>query len=159
MKKSFDDAFNFVIGVEGGYSNDPRDRGGETKYGISKRAHPDVDIAQLTLDQAKDIYRSDYWDACKCESLDYVLALPLFDSAVNQGVDRACKLLQKTLKVPEDGVIGPATIGAANRLSQRDMLANFLSERALHYASLPTFSTYGRGWMRRLFQTSKEALT
>jgi len=72
---AFDKAFEILIGHEGGYVNDVNDRGGETRYGISKRAYPHIDIANLTLAQAKEIYRTDYWDKVKCSSLPPDLAL------------------------------------------------------------------------------------
>lgn len=126
---SFQSAFEMVIGTEGGYVNDPHDPGGETKYGISKRAYPDLDIENLTLEQAKDIYLRDYWGPAGCgAAMDDALATLLFDCAVNQGVFRA-KQIAGLAKTP----------------------AAFQAERALHYASLPTFQRYGRGWMRRLF--------
>ena len=98
---SFDQAFARVIGHEGGYTANPADPGnwtgtgvgqGEcrgTKYGISARAYPDQDIASLTLDQAKSLYRRDYWDRIGASSLPPPLALLAFDAAVNNGVSRA----------------------------------------------------------------------
>jgi lysozyme family protein len=125
---TFDQAFNVVVGIEAGYVNDPNDPGGETKFGISKRAYPQLDIPNLTLDQAKAIYLRDYWHLCKCDELPMDLALAVFDCAVNQGVSTALKV--------------HAAAGT---------LIEFQAERALRYAQLPTFSRYGRGWMRRLF--------
>lgn len=135
---SFDQAFNLVVGVEGKYSNDPRDPGGETQYGISKRAYPQLDIANLTLGAAKEIYLRDYWRACKCDELPKDIALVMFDCAVNQGVQTALALH-----------------------SDHPTLIAFQAERAVRYAKLQTFPTFGRGWMRRLFtifQAAKEAL-
>lgn len=126
---SFQQAFEMAIGSEGGYVNDPQDPGGETKFGISKRAYPDLDIASLTLEQAKGIYLRDYWGPAGCGALmDNAMSMLLFDCAVNQGVFRAKQIAGKA-KTP----------------------AEFQAERALHYASLPTFQRFGRGWMRRLF--------
>ena len=78
---NFDVAFEKLIGHEGGYVNDARDPGGETKYGISKRAYPDEDIAGLTLERAKQIYRRDYWDAVQAEYLPDAVRFDLFDAA------------------------------------------------------------------------------
>lgn len=135
----FDRAFALLIGEEGGYVNDPADPGGETKYGISKRAYPAIDIKNLTLDQAKAIYKRDYWDRMGCDTRPWGPALVLFDCAVNQGVKRATQLLGQV-----------AT-------SSQPFIVAFQAERALHYASLPTFPRFGRGWMRRLLRTTLEA--
>ena len=83
MRLSFNKAFAMVIGLEGGYSNDPNDPGGETKYGISKRYNPDVDVASLTLEQAKKIYLERYWIPAGCDNQPYPLDICLFDGAVN----------------------------------------------------------------------------
>lgn len=126
---TFDRAFDMVIGAEGGYSDDPKDPGGETNFGISKRAYPNVDIKGLTLAAAKEIYFRDYWVPADCGYIvDEPMAILVFDCAVNQGVSRAKQIAAKA-KTPVE----------------------FQAERALHYASLPTFQHFGRGWMRRLF--------
>jgi lysozyme family protein len=90
---SFEKAIEFTLKWEGGYSNDPTDPGGETKYGISKRAHPDLDIANLTLEDAKDIYRAEYWDASGCNNLSEPFDMVVFDAAVNMGIRRSKSLL------------------------------------------------------------------
>lgn len=82
---SFETAFSFTLGHEGGYVNDSHDPGGETKYGISKRSYPAVDIKSLTLEQAKAIYQRDYWQAASCERMPPKIAIAVFDSAVHHG--------------------------------------------------------------------------
>lgn len=96
MRENFDKSFEIVVNSEGGYVNDPDDPGGETKYGISKRAYPKVDIKNLTLDSAKDIYLRDYWVPAGCDNLDYPLDTAVFSCAVNCGVSRARKILAKS---------------------------------------------------------------
>lgn len=125
----FDDAFKLVVGEEGNYSNDPRDAGGETKYGISKRAYPHLDIANLTLDQAKEIYWTDYWSPLMRFRLADKFMFLAFECAVNQGLTLCTRLL-----------------GLA-----KGNLSWFLAERALSYAADRTFNIDGRGWFRRLF--------
>jgi hypothetical protein len=83
MRESFDKAFEIVVGLEGGYSNDSNDPGGETKYGISKRYNPDIDIKNLTLEQAKQIYLERYWKPSGCDHALYPMDICLFDGAVN----------------------------------------------------------------------------
>jgi lysozyme family protein len=150
----FDQAFEHIIGEEGGYTNHPRDPGGATKYGITQRDYPDLDIENLTLDQAKHIYRANYWDAIKADYLPSQIAILVFDSAVNQGVSRATKLMQRALEVQVDGVIGPRTIAAAQNVDPTEFAVKFGAERALHYAALSNFDVFGRGWMRRLLRTT-----
>lgn len=83
MKGSFDKAFKITIGLEGNYSNDPDDPGGETKFGIAKRYHPNIDIKNLSLEQAKDIYYTEYWLPSGCDNVPFPMDICLFDSAVN----------------------------------------------------------------------------
>src|SRR4030042_2435969 len=96
MMADFEKAFEIVIGLEGGYSDNPADPGGETKYGISKRAFPDLDIKNRTLEQAKEIYLVEYWAKSCCDDLVSPLNIYLFDAAVNIGVGTARALLAKS---------------------------------------------------------------
>lgn len=146
----FDKAFERVIGHEGGYVNDPRDPGGETKYGISKRAYPFADIKNLTIDQAKAIYRTDYWNKLHLDELPECVRFDLFDAAVNSGVSAAAKFLQRAAGTTADGVIGKLTIAAANSIDPY-MLDKRLSGYRLQYlCDLPVFPTFGKGWVRRV---------
>lgn len=147
---NFDKAFNLVVGVEGGYSLNPNDPGGETKYGISKRSYPSVDIAALTLDAAKAIYQSDYWNAVSGDSLPWPLALLVFDCAVNQGQPVARVLLQTALGVAADGDIGPKTLAAA-AASTVWHAAKFMDLRVKRYLANPNAPTFGDGWIIRCF--------
>jgi len=139
-----------ILSYEAGYVNHPADPGGETKYGISKRAYPHRDIAALTLDDATAIYERDYWRTVRADQFPAGVALLLFDSAINQGQETAVKLLQKALHVAEDGIPGPVTQRTAlDRMP--DLLSLYAAERARYYALLPTIRAFGRGWYRRLF--------
>lgn len=129
----FDDAFDAVVGVEGGYVNNPADPGGETKYGISKRSYPTLDIANLTLDDAKAIYKRDYWDPLNLDNELYPIALLLFDAAVNQGMTFAHTL-------------------------PRDLTA-IGTTRAIRYTESPNFYRFGKGWFNRLFTIFEKALS
>ena len=150
---SFDRAFEIVIGAEGGYSNDPKDRGGETKYGISKRAYPYLDIPSLTLDDAKRIYRRDYWEFVAGDALPWPLNCFVFDAAVNQGVSPAIRLLQTALGVEDDGVIGPQTLSAVGKFPLPDICSLYLALRGMRYSSTVAFERYGKGGLKRLFLT------
>lgn len=152
---SLDRAFELVIEAEGGYVNDPRDPGGETKFGISRRAYPTLDIKGLTREQAKEIYERDYWLAAKCQLLPWPLSAVVFDCAVNQGVGTAITLLQKALGLTQDGVVGPKTLAAA-KASGEEGVALYLAERTLRYTRTSGWVIYGRGWVKRLFLLTLE---
>ncbi len=96
MKTDLEQALDFVLKWEGGYVFDPLDPGGETNFGISKRAYPMLDVKSLTREEAADIYRHDYWDKAGCEGLSWPLDMVVFDTAVNLGVRRALEFLSRT---------------------------------------------------------------
>ena len=150
MKGSFEFAFAKVVSVEGGYVDDPKDPGGATKFGISQRSYPDVDIKNLTLDQAKAIYRADYWDAVSGDELPDPLSHLVFDAAVNQGVSPAQKMMQEALGVKVDGEIGKITLAAAKNSTNKEC-AKFMTLRAMRYIDTKNFDIYGKGWFNRLF--------
>jgi lysozyme family protein len=145
---NFDKAFEIIIGHEGGYVNDARDPGGETKYGISKRAYPAVDIYNLTLDHAKLIYKRDYWDAVDAESIPGAARLMVFDCAVNCGLGAAKKLLQRAVGTKDDGIIGPKTRAAISNTP--DLAMKFAGHWIQYYTDLKNFDVYGKGWVRRV---------
>lgn len=147
----FDKAFQHIINAEGGYVNHPDDPGGETKYGITKRDHPHLDIKNLTVADAKAIYKQNYWLAARCDDLPWPLSLYVFDAAVNQGPGTAVRLLQKSLGVAQDGVIGNNTRMAIQRADQDELSAMYLADRALRYTGTRNFDIFGRGWLKRLF--------
>jgi len=168
--KTYDDAFDFVVGAEGGYTDDPHDRGnwtsghvgeGElkgTKYGISAMSFPELDIKNLTKDRAKDIYKVHYWEATSCDKVEYPKAVVMFDCSVNQGVFRAKKFAQEAVNVVVDGIIGPNTLKALQGADNVEFVTKFLKEREDHYRSLSSFSRYGKGWLNRLEHVRDEAL-
>ena len=152
--KSFKEIIEKVLGHEGGYVNDPKDLGGETKYGITKRFYPDIDIKNLTIEQAKDIYKKDYWDKNKVESLPQNLWHIYFDMCVNMGKRTAVKVLQRAAvnkgkKIEVDGGLGPMTIGALKGV-ELDRVRAF---RVKYYVDLitakPEQEKFFLGWFRR----------
>lgn len=146
----FDAAFEKLIGHEGGYVNHPSDPGGETNFGISKRAYPSEDIKGMTLDRAKLIYRRDYWGPAGCDAVPDAVRFDLFDMAVNAGVKAAIRCLQRSVEVTADGIIGPKTMQAINSANPDKLRARFNGYRLEHLASLPTWPAFGRGWARRI---------
>jgi len=149
-------AFNTVVLKWEGdtYTDDKHDSGGATKYGISQKAYPDINIFLLTRRRAMAIYFTDYWLRGKCDKLPSCLALPHFDACVNVGVTRATKLLQGALGVADDGIIGPKTLAAA-RKKGCTALRDLGALRIMHYVSLivrhPTQIRFMYGWVRRTF--------
>ena len=158
MSEPFETAVDFVLSAEGGLVDDPSDPGGLTNFGISQRAYPSLNIRQLTLADAKALYRKDYWDRCSCDKLPEAIALVVFDAAVNQGVNAAIRMLQRSLNVKEDGVIGPATLAAAAAQTPSVIIAEMVARRSLAYALSPLVGRDGLGWYRRLAKIHQLAL-
>jgi lysozyme family protein len=136
-----------VMTSEGGYSNDPNDPGGETNYGLSKRAYPSLDIKNLTADQAQFYYNRDYWQPLMCDKYPAPLDLYVFDSGFNQGLNVARKALQEACGVKVDGILGAYTMAAAMKVNPK----RFLAHRIYHYMLDNDWDEYKDGWMIRLF--------
>ena len=149
---AFPRAVEVVLAHEGGYSNDLQDPGGETKFGISKRSYPDLDISTLTKEDAVALYRRDFWERLKLGLLPAALGMAVFDGAVNQGPRPAVRMLQQCLGVKRDGIVGDITAEAARHRDTEEILEDFLAERALRYAATASFDRFGQGWVRRLFR-------
>lgn len=154
---TFDEAVEIVLDIEQGYVFDPNDPGGETNWGISKRAHPNVDIKNLTRDGAKAIYLNHYWLPLKPLLIPAHLRLCLFDCAVNQGVETSIRLLQSAVGLKPDGIIGPMTLAAADSYSRRRALRNLLMARHERYTKNPRWNIYGAGWSKRLIEIAMES--
>lgn len=168
MEFGFDYAVKHILKEEGGYVDHKTDPGGATNYGISLRfmiaaaidpnrdGRIDVrDIRAMTPEVAASIYKSHFWDRVKGDSLPGPLALLVFDSAVNQGVGRASKFLQRVVGASPDGMIGPKTLKRVSEAWDKDasnVLSQYAVRRALHYSSLSIFASFGRGWFNRLFR-------
>jgi lysozyme family protein len=148
---TFDQVFDKLINHEGGYVFNPHDPGGETKFGISKRSYPALDIASLTLADAKTIYRRDFWDRAQCDKLHPDLAFDLFDGAVNSGIGQAIRWLQRAVGVADDGVVGPLTLASINRENDTSAIrARYSGHRLDFMTRLSTWDVFGKGWARRI---------
>lgn len=155
MKTDWDKAIQFVLTIEKSdtVENDPNDPGGTTKYGISQRSYPHIDIPTLTIDQAKMLYRRDFWEPCGCDELPSAFAIATFDCAVNQGMGPAKRLLQIALDIEVDGVIGPKTIAAAFKAEPwivKKLLALRLSEYFKLMTAKPNLQRYATNWCYRV---------
>jgi len=146
----FTTAIERILGHEGGYVNDPRDPGGETHWGISKRSYPHLNIKALTRDQAKWLYERDFWRPVVLASVnDTALAFQMLDSAVNHGMSNAIRFAQRAAGVADDGAWGPVSKAALSRMDRHDAHLLFMAERFEFWAKLTTFDAFGRGWTRR----------
>lgn len=154
----FETAVAVVLSHEGGYSMNPKDPGGETKFGISERSYPNLNIRDLTREDAKKIYFTDYWQKMRCDRLPFGVALVLFDFGVNAGKSTAIKAIQRVANVKADGVLGDRTLSAVLVLDRAYVIENFTAERIMHYTALDTFKTFGRGWINRSVETMATAL-
>ena len=152
----FNHCIDRILAEEGGLSDHPADPGGLTQYGISKRSYPTLDIANLTLADAQAVYHRDYWQLIHGDQLPSGLDLLMLDCAINQGPVTAIKLLQRALRIRDDGLIGPQTLSAAEA-AMPDVLDAFAAERALRYELNPNEVTFGRGWYRRLLRMHRHA--
>jgi lysozyme family protein len=171
---NFDLMFGIVAGHEGGFTANPSDPGNwtggaigvgicrGTRFGISAAAYPDLDIANLTLGAAKSLYQRDYWQKIAGDRLPALLALLVFDAAINNGTGRATRWLQQIVHVQQDGVIGEITLKAVDQAIAMPggvgaFCAEFLAQRLMFMISLPSWKTFGLGWARRLFRLPYEA--
>ena len=151
---NFDKAIERVLAHEGGYVNHPKDPGGETNFGITRNTATAAgykgSMRSMTREQAKSIYRVRYWTPIKGDDLPFAIAYQLLDAAVNHGTNQAVKFLQRSVGAQADGLIGPATIASVKEKPVGQVVNNFLAHRTEFFCNLPTFDTFGRGWIRRV---------
>ena len=163
MKSNWAKSFQLLLASEGGYVNHPSDPGGRTNLGVTQavwenwvgRASGEKEMRALTPEMVEPLYKKKYWDACRCDDLPSGIDYLVFDFAVNAGVGRSAKTLQKVAQVPVDGAIGPKTIAAV--AATDDLINKFSDEKATFYKSLPTFSQFGNGWMNRIAHVKQDA--
>ena len=153
MENNFDKAFTALLGNEGGYSNNPADKGGETNWGVTiavARANGySGPMKTMQVEVAKDIYRRQYWRP-EFDQMPYSVAFQVFDGAVNSGVAQAIKWLQQALGTKADGIIGPATMAAVKDIDPLVTIIRFNAARLAFFTSLSTWPTFGRGWANRI---------
>lgn len=157
MTDAFGRAVAAVLRHEGGYVLDGLDPGGETNFGISKRAYPDLDIRNLKRADAEAIYYTDYWLPAECDKYPDAVAFVVFDCAVNQGVSTAKRLLQTAVGVPADGVIGVLTLARITPPRSRDIVRDITLLRIQRYQQSPVYARFARGWLRRAITVAMEA--
>ena len=153
----FESCVNIVLQKEGGFVNHSADPGGATNYGITIKVLSEYrktevsveDVQRLSIGEAKQIYFKNYWKPIQGDQLPAGVNLSVFDFAVNAGVSRAAKTLQKIVNVQQDGIIGLVTLKAVQTFDVENMIERLTDERVLFYRSLKTFSVFGKGWLRR----------
>ena len=164
--QNYQKCLDMILHHEGGYVNHPKDPGGETNLGVTKRVYEDwggtKDMKDLEVEDVAPIYRKNYWDRIKADDLPSGLDLCVFDFGVNAGTGRAAKYLQTMIGTVADGGIGPNTLRAlANYVESEGVestIKNYQAERQSYYERLSTFETFGRGWTRRVKETTESAL-
>lgn len=150
----FAEAFVKLLGNEGGYVNNPADPGGETNWGVTRRVAEENGytgkMRDFTQDDAMAIYDRLYWMKVSADELPEAVRFDVFDAAVNSGPRQAIKWLQRALDVQDDGVIGAQTLTAAKAADGAKLAAKFNGYRLMFMTDLPTWSSFGKGWARRI---------
>ena len=167
MQKNYNKCLETILHHEGGYVNHPKDPGGETNLGVTKRVYEEhggtKDMKDLTVEDVAPIYKKGYWDKMKGDDLPGGLDLCVFDFGVNAGPGRAAKYLQSMIGTTPDGGIGPMTLAALQKYVDENGLVESIEEyqkrRQEYYEKLSTFATFGRGWTRRVNETTELAKT
>ena len=166
MQENYQKCIETILHHEGGYVNHPKDPGGETNLGVTKRVYEEwggtKDMKDLTVEDVAPIYKKNYWDRVKGDQLPSGLDLCVFDFGVNAGTGRSAKYLQTMIGTVADGGIGPNTLkkldGYVEEHGLNETIKSYQVERQKYYESLSTFETFGRGWTRRVIETTKLAL-
>jgi len=167
MKENWETAFQMVLNHEGGFVNNPKDPGGMTNLGVTKRVWEEFvgrevderEMRALTPDAVKPLYKKNYWDKIKGDQLPSGVDYAAYDLAVNSGVGRAAKYLQQIAGVPADGLIGPQSIEAINACPAEEVVDALCDMRLDFLKRLPTWNTFGKGWERRVVEVKQKAST
>lgn len=156
----FDSAMEFVFLVEGGLSDHAADKGGLTKYGVSQKAYPNLDIKNLTKEQAKDIVYRKIWDSVNADAFQPEVSIALMDFAVNSGNKTAGKALQNTINILTghslvvDGILGKKSVGLSKLIHARTLASAYIGYRHEFFLRIvknnPSQNVFLKGWLRRL---------
>ena len=167
MRENFEEALKAILKHEGGFVNHKLDPGGMTNLGVTKKVweewvgHPVDEKAMraLTPEVVAPMYKKKYWDVVKGDEMPDGLDYLMFDFAINAGPGRAIKVMQKSIGTTPDGAIGPKTMQSLKDANQSELVAKFSAEKEAFYRSLPTFATFGKGWLRRVAEAKTHAET
>lgn len=166
MKDNWEISFQMVLKHEGGFVNNPKDPGGATNLGVTKKVWEDYvghqvsldDMKSLTPEMVKPLYKKNYWDKIKGDQLPSGVDYAAYDLAVNSGTGRAAKYLQKIAGVPDDGVIGPKSMDAIMSCDPEQTVDALCDMRLDFLQKLPTWETFGKGWGRRVSEVKTKAI-
>jgi lysozyme family protein len=166
MTQNFRDCLELVLKHEGGFVNHPKDPGGMTNLGVTKKVWEDwigheadeKAMRALTPALVGPMYEMKYWRTSYCEKLPRGLDLLVFSMAVNAGSGRSVKLLQEAIGVVADGIIGPRTMAKINEANVETLIDKFSEARRQFYRGLKTFPVFGKGWLNRTDSERLEAL-
>lgn len=167
MKDNYELAETRVLASEGGYTNDPRDPGGPTNWGITiydarmywKHNATSVDVKKMPRAVAEDIYRKKYWNALDCDDLPDGLDYCVFDYGVNSGIARAGRVLRKLIGVSTaDWHVTPEVVSAVNRRDIKMLIEEVSDERLNFLRHLRTWDHFGRGWNARVASVRSASL-
>jgi lysozyme family protein len=166
MLNNWQKSLDLILKSEGGYVDNPADPGGRTNLGVTQktweswvgRPSNEKEMRALTPSDVAPLYKKKYWDAICGDDLPSGVDYLVFDFAINAGVGRSAKTLQSAVGTTPDGAIGKMTIGAVNKIDKKDLINKFSDEKVKFYQYLPTFSTFGKGWLNRVASVKEEAL-
>lgn len=164
MTGNFKECLDLVLKSEGGYVNNSQDPGGETNFGVTKRVweeyvgHPVENLKKLTKEEVAPLYELKYWRPCYGEVLPRGLDYVVFSMGVNAGPGRSVKLLQQSIGLVPDGIIGPKTRELISASNSATLIAKFSEVRREYYRALKTFPIFGKGWLSRVDHEEAEAL-
>ena len=165
MKENFDAALAAVLHHEGGFVNHPKDPGGMTNLGVTKKVWEEwlgyeVDekvMRRLTPNHVWPMYKAKYWDKIKGDDLPTGVDYIVFDAAINSGPGRAAKWLQTAVGAVPDGAIGPGTLAKVEAMEPAAIIEKYQATRLAFLQSLPTWDTFGKGWGRRVAEVGEAA--
>jgi len=169
MKNNFKQALQCLLKSEGGFVNHPQDPGGMTNCGVTCKTWAEycnksiaqiseAEMRSLNAEKVSQLYKENYWDVCKCDDLPAGIDYMVFDFGVNAGCARSKKILQRSLGVAEDGVIGANTLKALNSININSAINAFSLEKEKFYRSLKNFPAFGKGWLNRITEVKKNVV-
>lgn len=165
MKDNFEHCLKMLLHHEGGFVNHPKDPGGMTNLGVTKKVYDawigrestEAEMRALTPADVGPIYKKNYWDKVCGDDLPAGVDWAAFDWAVNSGAGRPAKAIQRIVGAAQDGAIGPKTLQAVMDVEPEKIVEGVYDIRQKFYESLKTFKTFGRGWTRRNQETLDQA--
>jgi lysozyme family protein len=165
---NFEICTSWVLVHEGSFVNHPRDPGGATNLGITQRVYDGYrdslnkelqSVRKILDEEVLSIYRNQYWNQVWGDKLPCGIDYALYDFAINSGPKRAIQFIQRILKIKDDGVMGNVTLGAIVRRNDIEGLIQALCQARWDWMKkLKTFSTFGRGWTRRVMGNTIEGI-